>query len=507
MVAKILSRLISQVIVVPQLNYRTLKAEGVQTKIDLLYRSSVDDSSGLRGWKGDLVAEIVPLTNKAIYKMPRMVAAGIKDVDGLRKHYRSLLESKMSVAKTADLPYRAELVKVYEEMIAGIDACQEAILGAIHRGTAFPDVVAMWRHDKLKHSESIPCEMYDPANFDDLLASVHRRNGENLNQIEPDPADYIGMALHFKNNKYESQRSFRIFATTGSMNFSEAETKDNEDKGGKFSLFWNIAEVVDVFPELKIQERIGYDKEDKTLSEDKAKSRIELSRIQMGPPEQGDPLRRLQLFKLCAHPKLRAQYTDSSRGKSWLKNINSETVIGGVPIGKMIAENTYWTAEQIEQWWNNHCPGRFKDGKMPVTATSTTTVSLEKVQNLAQNNKRQLISELANSMLSVNGAESQVGQYIEANDGALNTVDAVYRLVRGDDALATSLLKVVNGLQALKDTDANTFRKSLDDMESVIAEAAKRLTTKTESPAPESGSESNPPTGKSKSPRRKATAS
>lgn len=484
---QLVNRKFVDLMVLPELNYRTVQPKGVEAKTDILYRSTLNDNTKTRGWRSEYAAEVVSLDNAVLYQIPRLVALGISSKEQLVAYYRSVLESRLQVANESKTEYRNQLIGVIKAQINEVDAgnVHDAVLGGIHRGMGFDKALAMWEYEnaqplaegqeKLSFSDEIPCEVYNPLTYGDLIDSAHRRNGEALQQVKLTALDYIILAIYVITVRAGNQVYFRLFASTGARNMTPAEMKKAkeegkiQDVGGKMSLYYNIALVALKFPSLDIVRRAGIDPV--TANEADKKARIDINRITSESLKSGDILRNINYFRVCANAKLAEGFYNSSRA--------NDPEAGSEAFDIKLEKAKFWdqTPEglvKIEQWWNNHCPGQFPDGKMPSQEKAKTTVSVEKVEHIAEHAKQSLLKTFAGSLLSVGGADPTVGTFMEGNQASLNVADLFFRLA-SDPLTASKLMSFGSSLEAVRDKDAASFRQTLDDAESLVTSAITAL--------------------------------
>lgn len=508
------------VMVIPEINYREIHANGIIEKIAILYLSSVEETDdakgkGPRGWLSKEPAEIVSLDNAAIYECLALQDIGVVDADSLRAHYRGMLEAKRdAAAKDTKKEYKAELVAVYNEMIEAIDQIKEIVVGGIHRGLAMPDVVAKWRFDQkrpdkalhYKHVETIPCEVLSPVGYADLFAVATERNGRAMSQLGYTFTDLVVLAMFVLKNLMKHQTFFRTFVMTGNPRATEAEVKALKasgaikDGGSRYSLPWAIAECAAAFPKLDIIKRlkIAADTNDPALKA----MRIDPARLQYGPLDSTDIHRNINYFRACASPETAEEYFSGSQTK------NKET--HGAP-GTEPAEchrtGIYWTAEQRAAWWNGNCPAHPDNAKgMPIEADTTKVVAdTKRIQGVAKQAETSLVKSIADNLLDKGGQDAKIAEFQTQNRQQLLVADAVFTLSKGDASTVMVLSKIITSLQAIKDRDVNTFRSVLADVETVVNEAVANLKGGADAP-PASGSKS-PPKGESKSPPKGQTKS
>jgi len=499
MVSKIMQRSFINLMVLPELNYREVQPDGVLKKIDILYRSTLNDSTEVRGWRDDLVAEIVSIDNPVIYQLPRLKARGITNAKQLRAYYREVLNARLKACEESDKEYKSELAAVIKEQLKVCDSLTEGILGGIHRGLAFPEAVAKLRKENVGYSDQIPVELYNPVDFKDLIASAHRRNGQEMNQVMLTPVDYINMAVYVMSVEGKNQSYFRTFATTGStvQTGKESGEEGAKDVGGKFTLYWLIGECITQFPKLQILERLAIAKPTKKGDPEDPR-RIEISRLQVGPLEKTDKYRNIHMFRVFASPVLRAMWGKSSRA-------NKPTE--GTELRKQFDSGIYWTDEEAAAWWNGHCPGANPNGMPEAPKDAVDTVNVEQVQRVASMAPTSLVKSIAGALIGKGGGEATIGGFQEKNDDALKVADGFFRLATDDVGVASTLTKISVGLEAVRDKDPATFRQLLSDLEAVVEERVKMLAEPAAAKTtPPKGGSKSPPSGRSKSPAKKTAA-
>jgi len=505
--------------VVPEINYREIHPTGIIEKIAILYLSSVDETedvkgSGPRGWLSKEPAEIVSLDNPAIYECPALQDIGVIDAKTLREHYRGILEAKRDAAmKDTKKEYKAELVAVYNEMLEAVDRIKEVVVGGIHRGMAFPDVVAKWRFDQkrpdkglhYKHSEAIPCELLSPDGYTALFAVATERNSRAMSQLGYTFVDLVVLAYFVLKNLMKHQTYFRTFIMTGNPRATAAEVerlkKDGtiKDGGSRYSLPWAIAECANAFPELEIIKRLKIS-EDETDPELKAK-RIDASRLMYGPLDTTDVHRNVNYFRACASKEL----ADDLFSAAQTKNRDTHGAPGTEP-AECFRKGIYWTAEQRAAWWDANCPEHPSNAKGMPTQENTAKVvaDTKRIQGVAKGSDFTLVKLVADNLLDKGGKDATIADFQTQNRMRLMASDAVFKLLESDAAASQAFIRILSAMQAVKDKSVETFRSMLADVETVINEAVTSLKGSDE---PKSQPEQSPPKGASKSPPKGASKS
>lgn len=503
-----------KLMVIPEINYREIHPSGIIEKIGILYLSSAEETEdksgkGPRGWLAKEPAEVVSLDNPAVYECPALQDLGLIDRKSLIEHYRNVLTARLEAAQKDDKkPYRAQLIEVLTEMIESVDEVDEIVIGGIHRGLAFPDVVAKWRHDQkapdkelhYKYVETVPCEVLSPVGYADLFAVATERNGRAMSQLGYTFVDLVVLAKFVLVNLMKHQTFFRTFVMTGNPRATEAEVKalkaagQIKDGGSRYSLPWAVAEIDNEFPELEIIKRLKIS--EKETDPEKAKKRIQESRLQYGPLEGTDIHRNVNYFRACASAKLAASYFSGSQTKD--RETHGRP---GTEPAECFRTGQYWTAEQRAAWWNGNCPGQ---GTMPTQVdTAKVAVDVKRVQGVANGSEFALVRSVADNLINKGGNDAAIADFQNQNRLRLIVTDSVFRLLDGDAASAVMLTRIVASMQAVRDLDTSAYRSLIGDLETLVNETVLRLkgseTGPKAEPEPEPKSEPTPPKGASKS--------
>lgn len=506
----------NMLLVLPELNIREMHPDGINRKVEVLYRSPSEDGSDILGWKGGLPAEILPITNKSLYELPDLKALGITTPEQLKKLATVRIKLAIESAKQSKDPWGADLVGYYQEILANIPKMTHAVFGGIHRSVAFPVVVAKWRYDKKQpgievkkgdktevvyasdFTEDVPFEEFNPVSFTQLQSIALSKNMQESNQIELTPLDFIKLAKYVHNDLLQDQAFFRIYATTGNMNLSPADLKamkakgEVSDGGSVFGKYWNLAMIDITLPHLRLIERLsikipaddaGKAAMPKSLKEDW----IDLRRIQQGSPGSGDILRNLNYFRVCACPELANDYKSMGRGKAAFADLKSDHDAVLMANGA----KPYWTMEQQAEWWNNHCPHRFPDGKCPVTPEAPKKVIAEAaLMNLARSSKatNPMLVEFLDASYHMEGTEPGLKEFVKANGKRMELASMFYVLA-SDDGTEAELREIASMLTVLRDVGAATFRVQLENTRKLLQGAIEASKAPPENPVPVVNSE------------------
>jgi len=487
MVASIVSRKFVELMVLSELNYREVQPEGVQMKINVLHRSTLNDNTDVRGWRDQYPVEIVDINNPAIYQIKKLKWLNIFNAEQLLAHYRSVLTLRLANAEKLKVPHVNELIGVIKAQIKAVDdgKVTHAILGGIHRGLAFDTVLAMWEYEKAhpvagvdspKFSDEVPAEIYTPTTFMDLINSAHRRNGEGMQQVFLTAVDYINLAFTCITVLGRNVTYFRNWASTGATTITSADLaadkkiadkKVSVDAGGKFTLYYNIAKIASLIPSLDIMRRIGINPE--TTDQQEKLDYIDVKRLIQASLAKGDPYRNINYFRACASEKLAVMYFEGGA--------RTEDPVANSEPGKIKAGLLpYWETipGRMEEWWNNHCPNRFPEGKMPVSEKKETTVNVGQVQTLAESSQNDLVKNIVGNLLMVGGADAPIGEFLGANEIRLNVANLFFSLAR-DPVTAGTLLTIGTSLEAVRDMDGESFRGLIGDVVSLVKASIERL--------------------------------